>query len=195
MATLQARNTAARRRILETASTLFYSEGLHSVGIDRIIAEAEVAKATFYNHFPSKDELVRAYVELWSGRTADVVDDLYKEHTSPREIVLAILGMLGPIGREPNYRGCAFINAAAEYPDPSHPAREAVAAHRRWFRATLHDLLVEDDHPDPERTADILVVLRDGIAVGCDLDDPAVTSALIREAAVRILDGSAGPGA
>lgn len=75
----------------------------------------------------------------------------------------------------PAYRGCPFINVAAEYPDPAHPVRQAIAEYRRRLRDLYRDLLAADDHPDPERTADMLLLLRDGLAVSFDLDDPTAT--------------------
>jgi hypothetical protein len=78
--------------------------------------------------------------------------------------------------------------------DPDHPVRQAIAEHRRWFRGLLRDLLVADGHPDPDRTADILVALKDGLLVGADLDNPARRS-LIRDAVARLLDGAVSAGA
>jgi AcrR family transcriptional regulator len=180
----------ARTRLLDTATRLFYAEGVHAVGIDRIIAEAGVAKATFYHHFPAKDELVRAYVNEQSQLQRATAAGL--PEASPRDMLLAIFDNVGELGRDPGYRGCPFVNAAAEYPDPDHPVRQAIADHRRWFRELLRDLLVADGHPDAERTADLLVALKDGLLVGADLDDPARQS-LIRDAVARLLD-SAGRG-
>ena len=121
-----------RRRVLETATRLFYAEGIHTVGIDRIIAEARVAKATFYKHFPSKDELVRAYVEEQDrlGRAAAAELPAHP----PREMVFTFFDRLARAARQPGYRGCPFLNAAAEYPDPASPVRKAVDDHRRWNR-------------------------------------------------------------
>ncbi|HZD67859.1 MAG TPA: TetR/AcrR family transcriptional regulator [Actinomycetes bacterium] len=182
--------SAARARLLETASRLFYAEGVHAVGIDRIIAEAGVAKATFYHHFPTKDELVRAYLEQQSHLQRATAARL--PQTTPRERLLAIFDNVGDLGRDPGYRGCPFVNAAAEYPDPTHPVRQAIAEYRRWFRSLLRDLLAADGHPDPERTADVLVALKDGLLVGADLDDPAART-LIRDAVARHLDNTAHP--
>jgi AcrR family transcriptional regulator len=178
----------ARDRVLETATRLFYAEGVHAVGIDRIIAEAGVAKATFYHHFPAKDELVRAYLVQQSQLQRATAASLGK--ATPREMLLAIFDNVGELGRDPGYRGCPFVNAAAEYPDPSHPVRQAISEHRRWFRTLLRDLLAEDGHPDPERTADLLVALKDGLLVAADLDDPTRQS-VIRDAVIRLLDGPA----
>lgn len=180
----------ARTRILETATRLFYAEGVRAVGIDRIIAEAAVAKATFYHHFPAKDDLVCAYVEDQSRLHQTITAQLAAD--TPRDTLLAVFDLLGEAGRRPDYRGCPFVNAAAEYPDNAHPVRQAVARHREWFRGLLLDLLKAAGDPAPERTADILVVLRDGLAVGCDLDDPAILQPMIRDSVTRILDRAPG---
>lgn len=176
----------ARRRILDTASSLFYAEGVHAVGIDRIIAEARVAKATFYNHFPSKDELVRAYIEE-QDRLGRAGIDRLPERT-PREMLLAIFDGIGEMARQPVYRGCPFINAAAEYPDPANPVRQAIDEHRRRFRDLLRNLVAADGHPDPDRTADILVALWDGLLVSSSIDGRGEVQALARDAVTRVLD-------
>jgi AcrR family transcriptional regulator len=181
-----ATESRARRRVLDTATALFYAEGVHAVGVDRIIAGAGVAKATFYHHFPAKDELVRAYVEEQSQLRRAAVAEL--PHRSPRAALLAIFDVIGELASQPRYRGCPFINAAAEYPDPASPVRRAIDEHRRWVRGVVRELLVADGHRDPDRTADILVVLGDGLLVGSDLDDPAGLRALIHDAVHRVLD-------
>jgi AcrR family transcriptional regulator len=175
----------ARRRVLDTATRLFYAEGVHAVGVDRIIAEAGVAKATFYNHFPSKDELVRAYIEEQDQLGRQAVARLPDQ--SSREKVFAIFRRIAEAAREPGYRGCPFLNAAAEYPDPASTVRKAVDDHRRWNRDLLRDLLAADGHPDPARTADILVVLGDGLLVSGDLDDAGKLAGLARDAVARVL--------
>jgi AcrR family transcriptional regulator len=177
---------SARRRVLDAASALFYAEGVHAVGIDRIIPAAGVAKATFYNHFPSKDELVRAYVEEQDQLGRAAIEQLPER--PPRETIFAVLDLIARAARQPGYRGCPFINAAAEYPDPASPVRKAIDEHRRWYRSLLRGLLEADGHPDPGRTADILVVLADGLLVGGDLDDPSELSALTGEAVARVLE-------
>jgi AcrR family transcriptional regulator len=175
-----------RRRVLDTATSLFYGQGVHAVGIDRIIAEARVAKATFYNHFPSKDELVRAYVEEQDQLGRAAIARLPKR--SPREMVLAIFDGIGQAALLPDYRGCPFINAAAEYPDPTNPVRQAIDEHRRWFRDVLRELVGAHGHPNPARTADILVALWDGLLVSGHMDGPSELQALTHDAVARVLD-------
>lgn len=180
------RDSPARRRVLDTATALFYAEGVHAVGIDRIIAEAGVAKATFYHHFPAKDELVRAYVEQQSHLVQAAIARLGQR--PPHETLLAIFDLIADAARQPGYRGCPFINAAAEYPDPTSPVRQAIDEHRRRKRDLLRKLLAQDGYPDPARTADILIVLGDGLLVISHLEKPANLRELIRDAVTAVLD-------
>ncbi len=174
----------ARRRVLDAASTLFYTRGIHAVGIDRVIAEAGVAKATFYHHFPSKDDLVCAYLREQDARIREAASGA---GVPPEERVMALFELLGEISCGPGFRGCAFVNAAAEYPDPGHPVREIVIEHRRWFRGLLRELLDAAGHPDAERTAAMLMLVRDGLVIGADLDAPGVPPLLPRDAVARVI--------
>jgi AcrR family transcriptional regulator len=177
----------ARRRILDTAHLLFYTEGIHTVGIDRIIAEAGVAKATFYHHFPAKEDLVRTYLLEEAARQRAAAARLRETETDPLESLYTAFDVLGEIGCRPGYRGCPFVNAAAEYPDAGHPVRQIVNEHRRWFRGLIGDLLTAAEHPDAERTADMLFVLRDGLVVSSYLDDADAVRAGIRATIDRLL--------
>jgi len=179
-----ARRSPARDRILATASRLFYAEGVHTVGVDRIIAEAGVAKATFYHHFKAKDDLVCAYLEEQAGFQRDAVAGMTGE---PLDQIAAYFDLLGEVGCGPGFRGCPFLNAAAEYADPAHPVRLVVDRYRQWFRELMASLLRAADHPSPEPTAELLLILRDGIAVGSGLDDPQAVRAGIRSAVHKIL--------
>ncbi|NUU21893.1 MAG: TetR/AcrR family transcriptional regulator [Streptomycetaceae bacterium] len=174
--------------MLDTATALFYAEGVHAVGIDRIIAEAGVAKATFYSHFPAKNDLVHAYLREQYQAQRDAVDELCASaDAGPRELVLRIFTRMAEIGREPGFRGCPFINAAAEFPDAGHPVRTAVLDHRSWFRGLMARLLAEAGDPRPEATAGILMLVRDGMAVGCYLDDPDALRDVVADTLDRVL--------
>lgn len=177
---------SARRRLLDTATRLFYENGIHAVGIDRIIAEAGVAKATFYNHFPSKDDLVVAYLEEIDrlGRAAVAV--LPKQPA--RRMISAIMERISEAVTAGGWRGCPFLNAAAEYPDPASPVRQAINARRVWYHDSLRHLLAEDDDPTPSVTAALLVALSDGLLESAYLDDAEDVPALVREAVARLLD-------
>ena len=175
----------ARRRLLDTATRLFYEGGIHAVGIDRIIAEAGVAKATFYNHFPSKDDLVVAYIEEQDRLGRGAVAALPKR--PPREMIAAILGRISAAAIGGGFRGCPFLNAAAEYPDPKSPVRGAVDARRKWYHETLRSLLAAAQDPAPATTASLLVALSDGLLEIAYLDDPAQVPALVEAALARLL--------
>ncbi|UVC09557.1 TetR/AcrR family transcriptional regulator [Rhizobium sp. TH2] len=175
----------ARRRLLDTATRLFYETGIHAVGIDRIIAEAAVAKATFYKHFPSKDELVVAYVEEQDRLGREAVAAL--PNRPPREMIAAIMGRIGDAVTAGGWRGCPFLNAAAEYPDPASKVRRAIDARRAWYHDSLRNLLAEDGDPMPSVTASLLVALSDGLLEIAYLDDPATVPALVDEALERLL--------
>jgi AcrR family transcriptional regulator len=173
---------------MTVASALFYAEGIHAVGIDRIIAEAGVAKATFYHHFVSKDELVRAYLVEEYQRQRDALEAVHRAAADPRAALLGIFELLVDNAANPRFRGCPFTNAAAEYPDPDHPVRRTIADYRTWNRGLFRDLLAAADHPDPAGTAAVLMAIRDGIVVGGSLDAPAVLQPHIRSTVTRLLD-------
>jgi AcrR family transcriptional regulator len=175
----------ARRRLLDTATRLFYELGIHAVGIDRIIAEAGVAKATFYNHFPSKDDLVVAYIEEQDRLGRAAVAALPKR--PPREMIAAIMGRISQAVSAGGWRGCPFLNAAAEYPDPASPVRLAINARRVWYHDVLRQLLAADGDPSPSLTASLLVAQSDGLLEAAYLDDAKKVPSLVKEALARLL--------
>lgn len=177
--------SAPRRRLLDTATRLFYTEGIRAVGIDRIIAEAGVAKATFYNHFPSKDDLVLAYIEEQDRLGRDAVSVLPGQ--PPRAMIAAIVGRISEAVVSGGWRGCPFLNAAAEYPDPTSAVRQAVDARRAWYHDSLRKLLAADGDPAPSVTASLLVAMSDGLLEAAYLDDPDSVPALVSEALERLL--------
>jgi AcrR family transcriptional regulator len=125
---------SARERLLAAANELFYNEGVHTVGIDRVIEQAGVAKASLYNTFGSKDELVRAYLETRHASVAERITQAVERYDTPRERLLAVFEGQGELFAQPDYRGCAFARASAE----SHPGdlvEQAAEAYRRWVRA------------------------------------------------------------
>ena len=179
--------SAARERLLRTASDLFYREGIHAVGVDRIIAEAGVTRATFYRHFPSKEDLVEAYLGVEDATIRGAFSRAREVTDEPRELLgLVIEGLADDVARL-HTRGCPFINAAAEYPDPASAVRRAVGDHREWFRSELEALLAAADVDDPTTAAGQLVLLRDAAMVGGYLDGwervrPAFVTAATRTA-------------
>ncbi|WP_344672245.1 TetR/AcrR family transcriptional regulator [Catenulispora yoronensis] len=166
--------STARARLVETATRLFYAEGIHTVGIDRIIAEADVAKATFYHHFTSKDDLAVAYLTDEFERQRDAFEGVAG---TGAERLRATFTLLCDVSCSPGFRGCAFLNATADFTDPTHPVRAVVAEYRDFLRDHMRTLLTEADHADPDHTADYLLVIRDGMAVSGALGDTAAVRA------------------
>jgi AcrR family transcriptional regulator len=153
---------APRERVLATAAHLFYAEGIRSVGVDRIVAEAGVTLATFYRHFASKEHLVLAYVDLNDQRARTVFASLDARSSGAREqLALHIYDNADQL-RPRRYRGCPFVNAASEYPDPASGVHQAILTHRRWYLAALAGLCEAANIADPQRIANMMLMLRDG---------------------------------
>ncbi|MFI1224180.1 MULTISPECIES: TetR/AcrR family transcriptional regulator [unclassified Streptomyces] len=164
--------SAARERLLDTATKIFYAEGIHSVGVDRIIAEAQVTRATLYRHFTGKEELVLAYLDRADRGIRGGIEAARTGEQSPADAVRAIGRFITEGIQGPGFRGCAFLNAVAEYPDPAHPIHRAVLAHRQWFLDTVTELLAQVGDQPADGAGRHLVMLRDGaMAAGC-LSDP-----------------------
>ena len=182
----------AKVRILATADRLFYESGIRTVGIDRLIGESNVTKATFYKHWGSKDRLILQYLhgrhsamQLQMGELVASLDD---PAAAIRSLTLSISSEID----RPGFRGCPFINAAAEYSDPTSPARQLVSAHREWYTDTLMELLRNAGHPLPGDAADELMLARDGAMVGGYAGDPVSACAALRRTVERVLRDATG---
>jgi AcrR family transcriptional regulator len=156
----------ARERLLDTAERLFYAEGIRAVGIDRILAESGVGKASLYRHFPAKDDLVLAVLRrrdgVWRQWLQDAVD---KRNVPPAQRPLAVFDALAERFAWADFRGCAFINTIVEAADPESPAHVVADEHKRRLTGYLAGLLAAAGHPEPEATAPQLTLLVDGAIV------------------------------
>ncbi len=160
--------------MLETASSLFYSEGIHAVGVDRIIQQTPSTRATFYRYFGGKEALVLAHIQKRDRELRDLYRAVCERTADPRQRLEGLLHGIGDHLCFAGFRGCPFINAAAEYPEADSSVHNAVVEHRIWFARTLLELLRDSEIPQPERVARRLVMLRDGAMVSGYLDDPRV---------------------
>lgn len=180
--------SAPRERILDAASAAFYRRGIRAVGVDSVIADAGVAKATLYRHFPSKDALVQAFLERrdhrWRAWFAEAVDRLAPD---PADRPLAVFDALGEWFASDDFRGCAFINAAVEITDPAHPARAAVRDHERRLAEHLTRLCREAGLDDPEGASAALFLLVEGAIVCALVEGTHTPAARARTAAARLL--------
>jgi AcrR family transcriptional regulator len=164
-----AKDSEPRARLLATASALFYREGVHSIGVDRIVSEANVTRATFYRHFPSKQDLVLAYLQsahdVIEGRIAVAL-----AMEDPKARLRAIGEDIAAQLQMPGFGGCAFIKVASEFDDPDEPVRRAVTAHRAWFAGVVRTAFADAGHARPDDPARHFIMLRDGAMVAGYLD-------------------------
>jgi len=187
MAEVKKMRASARERLLAAANELFYAEGVNSVGIDQVIKQAGVAKASLYNTFGSKEELVKAYLQSRHARTTERLNAAVDRHTDPVERLLAVFDAQGETFAQPDFRGCAFISASAEAPAGGLVER-AADDYRHDVRALLVRLAREAGAPDPATLAHQLHLLYDGAGINAWMDhDPAAAGAA-SAAAAALLD-------
>jgi AcrR family transcriptional regulator len=156
----------ARERILETALRLFYAEGVKATGIDKIIAESGVAKMSFYRHFPAKADLVCAFLEERHRRWMTWFTGSVAAHTPARgSAFLAVADALAEWLASPEFRGCAFINIAAELPDQESRERAIAAAHKHDLERLLEDYAAADGLAPAEEAARLALIVVDGAIV------------------------------
>jgi AcrR family transcriptional regulator len=129
---------------LDVADRLFYWDGIRATGVDRVAREAGVAPTTLYRSFPSKDDLVAAYVDRYAARYRDWVDDLTGDRRRPpaARILALVEALTGNTGPE-TFRGCPFLMVLAEYPDPESPAHASAQSIKAWVRQKLRALTAE----------------------------------------------------
>lgn len=177
----------AKQRILDTADLLFYDEGIRAVGVDRLISASSVTKATFYKHYRSKDRLIAEYVDHRHRQAVIELADLVEQQPSAEAVLRALQQSISAWISSPDFRGCPFINAAAEFSDPMHRVRRSVITHREWFVGALERLLRELGHPLAGDAADDLVLARDGAMTGGYAGDPIAASTALMRAFDRVI--------
>jgi AcrR family transcriptional regulator len=186
-----------RDRILDTASTLFYERGVRAVGVDLVVLEAAVAKTSLYRYFPTKDDLIVAFLERedldfwaqWDSVTEQYPDD-------PASELDAHMRWIGERLARANYRGCPQINVAAEFAEQDHPARQVSQRHMQALRSRLLDVAKRLSAPRPKQLAAQLAVLVNGAFVSSGLLGPDEATGVLRSALKALLAGArAGAGA
>lgn len=160
-----------RERLLDAADRLFYREGVRAVGIDRVLAEADAAKASLYQHFGCKDQLVASYLER---RTADARASVesYLANTPPSQRALKFFDWVVEWAESKDFRGCPLQHTVSELTDASHPARAIAHDQRAWFIERFLEWTTSAGVKDARATARALVVLFDGAVAGSEVDGP-----------------------
>jgi AcrR family transcriptional regulator len=177
---------AARKRILDAARGLIYANGIRGTSADRIIEAAGITKVTFYRHFHTKTDLVVAYLEQQAEREQGAFTAARAGVDAPQALQ-NIAELIGTASCMPGFRGCAFINAAAETPDADDPVRIVVDAHRQWTRDMFAGIAADAGAADPDKMARQLLMLRDGAMVGGYLGEATEISETLKAAYVATL--------
>lgn len=183
----------ARQRVLATADRLFYQEGIRAVGIDRVIAEAGVAKMTLYNHFASKDELILAVLRYREEQVLEFFRLGLERHGKRiKDPLRAFFAALKDWFESPGFRGCAFQNAVVELADPSHPAARFVRDHKRRFAELVRGLVEESVGRAAAKLAPAVALLIEGAIVTVVVQGTPDAVAVARDAALKLVEASKG---
>ena len=181
----------ARARLLSAADELFYEHGINVVGIDRVIEKAGVAKASLYECFDGKEDLIRSYVQARDERRRARILERIKPLKHPKEKALAVFDILSELASRPDFRGCAFNRAGAESA-PDSKVRTACEDAREWMRQFFLSIAREARAKDPENLARQLAVLYDGASVSAQFGGGPTAVASARASAGLLLDAAAG---
>lgn len=156
----------ARERILDAAIERYYAEGIRAVSADKLLTAAGVSKVTFYRHFPTKGDLIAAYLQVHALREREAISAKRAElPDDPAGVLRWYAAVIGEASCSPGFRGCPFINAAAELPEDDHPGRAVIGEHRAWLTSQIAELIDQLRVADPALKADQLMMLRDGAMV------------------------------
>jgi AcrR family transcriptional regulator len=177
----------ARERLLAAADELFYEEGFNLVGIDRVIERAGVAKASLYDCFGSKEELIRAYLQERHEARQLRIRERLAGHATAREKILAVFDSMAEIVAKPDFRGCAFARASTEA-RPGSSVKVMCDESRAWNLALFADLAKQAGAADPDRVAQQLRLLYDGAMLSAHVDAGSTAVAAARATAEMVLD-------
>lgn len=183
-----------RQQIVETAYRLFKREGFHATGIDRIIAEADVAKMTMYRHFPSKDGLIVEVLEWRAQRFERQLDQLAEAAMTPKQKIATIFDWYERWFASPDFHGCLFQHAIAEFGDPDHPVFNAASRQKADLKQRMRRIL-EEVMPKAraESTASALLMLIEGSTLLARMGRGEAAIRDARRAALGLLATAAGP--
>ena len=192
MATVAPPQRSARDRILDTASQLFYRDGYHAVGIDTIVERSGVAKMTLYRHFPSKDDLIAAYLERANAEFWDWLEGEIAAVQEPEAKLAAAFKATARLATSPQCLGCTFQAAASEFPELEHPGHGVALAHKRRVLERLAGLASDAGLADPDGLAAKLLLLMDGAWVAARMFGPDNHANTVAEAAQALIETHAG---
>lgn len=187
---------STRERLLETAARLFFQRDYRSVGVDTIVAESGVGKMTLYRHFPTKDDLIAAYLKVTNEQFWAWFEEATAGASDPRGKLLAFFQSLEELASTPTCYGCPFLNAAVDFPEHEHPGHVVAVEHKQAVRARFRELAHQAGVSQPEALADQLFLLMDGAFMAVRMfgtDSPASKVAGAAQALIDAQPVSASP--
>jgi AcrR family transcriptional regulator len=182
------RELPVRERILEAVRQLFYRDGFRAVGIDTIIAEAGVAKMSLYRHFPSKDDLIVAYLEESNRQFWEWLNSATAGVDHPARQLVAMFDAIEKLSVSPECFGCTFQGTAAEFPDRDHPGHQVALIHKTQVRDRFAELAHQAGLRDPDDLGDQLLLLMDGAWVAARMFGPTNPATALTAAARTLID-------
>lgn len=184
-----------RDELVRKATDIFYRNGFQASGMDRLVAETGISKTSIYKHFSTKEELILATLKLRDEHIRGWLFRRMQElSATPREQLIAMFDALGEWFSEPDFRGCMFAKATAEYQDADHPINRQAAAHVERLTAGIRELTEQAGLPDPARLARQLTLLKEGAVVLAMLGHTSSPAHDAKAVAVRLLSDSERPG-
>lgn len=157
---MSAAPSSSRQRILDVASDLFYREGIRAISMDTIVERSGLSKATLYRHFPTKDELIAAYLEAHDHHIWEHFDEAVAKHEGfPKAQLIALIDAVIELFKPEYYRGCPFLNAFAEFSDENHPAHRMALEYNRALRMRLAHLSQKAGKMDEDLSDQLLLVI------------------------------------
>ncbi|WP_158630047.1 TetR/AcrR family transcriptional regulator [Cohnella sp. AR92] len=183
------RKSAAREQLLLTGSQLFFANGFHAIGVDRIAAEAGVTKMTLYKHFPSKDHLIVAILERSGEMYWAWFEETVEGEAEPRGQLIALFqAIASQHSKSPQSSFCLYQAVAVEYPFPDHMVNQAASRHKQSVARRLEDLCRQAGLRTPEALSRQLFVLMEGFCMIARLIGPDAPPADIVQAAMTLID-------
>lgn len=183
--------TSARERLIETAISLFNRHGFHATGVDRIVATAKVAKKTLYAHFPSKEDLIlAALARRRAAFAARFLPAALAASDDPKQRILTLFELAKGWFADPDFYGCLFVNAAAEYSEPGHPIRACAQDFKTLVHGFARAQAAAGGAPDPDRLADRIALLFEGATVVAQVSARPDAATTAGEIAAQLIDAA-----
>jgi AcrR family transcriptional regulator len=184
------KEVAPKDKVFQTASRLFYQNGYRAIGVDTLAAESGIGKMTLYRHYPSKDDLIVAYLKDSDELFWNNFEQITKDASTPREKLLAFFQSLQEYVKTPECYGCPFLNVATEYPEMDYPGHQIALEHKQTVQARFRQLAKEAGAKKPDVLADQLFLLMDGAYMASRMFGPKNPAKHLAEAAQTLIDAT-----